>query len=262
MSKDNERHVTGIISVSGEIETRLPPDVVSQREAERKEDKAADKKKTAREVKTLVVVSLYTAIAAVQGWLMFKANSLTASALTSVQRAFIYPLPSASQQTGKDGKPIGFMLGVGWSNSGTTPTKDLTSHFSNQIFQKDIPENFNFPDLWSDGAAKVNRRFVLSPKGEVAGQETFFLSNADTALDSRAILPAGSNLYLWGWAKYRDVFESTPRHITEYCYRVVTIPQLPNKNALPGISGVEFDQCARHNCQDEECEDYKQQISK
>jgi len=262
LSQNNERDATGTIKISGAVEANVPPSLISKHDAERQEDKADNDKRFWVEVATLVTVGLYTAVAFVQGCFMYTANTTTREALTSVQRAFVYPITTATQQQGMDGKLAGFFIRIGWANSGTTPTKDLTSHFSEKTYSGGLPKNFDFPDLWSNGVEKVNRPFVLSPKGEVFTQQQMFMSNADNALEKAAVLPNSEKLYLWGWAKYRDVFKDTPRHLTEYCYEVTPITQPPVKNVPNGLIGIQFDQCSRHSCQDDECEDYKEQISK
>jgi hypothetical protein len=61
-------------------------------------------------------------------------------------------------------------------------------------------------------------------------------------------------LYIWGWARYSDVFANTPQHITRFCWVITPVgdplafdPNVP--------SGIDF-QTVHHtegNCADDEC---------
>jgi hypothetical protein len=69
---------------------------------------------------------------------------------------------------------------------------------------------------------------------------------------------------VWGWMAYRDIFPGTQVHVTEYCYSMtelseITEPGQPFEPNSPGFHHRRFTfvACARHNCTDENCEDYK-----
>jgi hypothetical protein len=62
-------------------------------------------------------------------------------------------------------------------------------------------------------------------------------------------------LFVWGWAYYRDVFPRTKPHVTEFCSKIIRADFRPD---LPGGSHIKFvySGCSKHNCDDEQCKDY------
>ena len=64
---DHERHVSGNINVSGEIEAKRPPDLTQEHKTERKEDAAHEKKTFVMECITLFIVTIYAGLTAWQG---------------------------------------------------------------------------------------------------------------------------------------------------------------------------------------------------
>ena len=61
-------------------------------------------------------------------------------------------------------------------------------------------------------------------------------------------------IYLWGWAKYFDVFPRTPEHITRFCWLILVAgdplsfnPAQPNSTTFATANHIEG------NCADEEC---------
>src|ERR1017187_7776491 len=56
---DHERHVSGNINVSGEIEAKRPPDLTQEHKTERKEDAAHEKKTFVMDSSTSLLVRLF-----------------------------------------------------------------------------------------------------------------------------------------------------------------------------------------------------------
>ncbi len=54
-------------------------------------------------------------------------------------------------------------------------------------------------------------------------------------------------MFIWGWADYDDVFAGTPRHRTEFCFRVEVIA------GSDGQALVTFPIYSQFNAFDEEC---------
>jgi hypothetical protein len=53
--------------------------------------------------------------------------------------------------------------------------------------------------------------------------------------------------YIWGWCRYRDVFDDTPERLTEFCFQVI-----PSGNPAKPVSDTNIVQCSwpwfeRHN---------------
>lgn len=63
-------------------------------------------------------------------------------------------------------------------------------------------------------------------------------------------------LFIWGWAYYRDVFPKTKPHVTEFCFRISGVNFLPDRPA-PHI-GFAYNGCKGHNCEDQQCKDYEE----
>jgi hypothetical protein len=71
-----------------------------------------------------------------------------------------------------------------------------------------------------------------------------------TVDEFRAIKTGAAFGYVWGWARYKDVFEDTER-VTKFCNRVE-----PSGDLRPTGTGevhIKFYGEARHNCYDEGC---------
>ena len=61
------------------------------------------------------------------------------------------------------------------------------------------------------------------------------------------------HLYFWGWVAYRDIFEDSNPHLTEFCNELTI-----SEGDITTGEKVRFLQvsCGTHNCADEECRDY------
>jgi hypothetical protein len=185
------------------------------------------------------------------------ANQVTRDALIRVQRAFVFPdtdEPTVIEEGDKGSSPE-IIFRFKWRNSGTTPTEDMRTHFSYQWSTLPLPENFTFPDLWGVGKPHINVPVAIGPKGEIGiDSEPLAMSVVEAVRDKKM------HLYVWGWAKYRDVFKGTPVHITEFCYDLATARKqvVPTPDPKVQTLSLIWNNCERHNCYDEDCTDYKQ----
>ena len=68
-----------------------------------------------------------------------------------------------------------------------------------------IPDGFTYPDA---GHAPITP-VVIGPKQDVS------IGPLDIPV---ADIQAKKHLYFWGWMEYYDIFENSPRHLTEFCY--------------------------------------------
>lgn len=82
-----------------------------------------------------------------------------------------------------------------------------------------------------------NRNWHLVPKAPL------FLDAVEIPISSIA----AHRVFIWGWADYDDIFDATPRHRTEFCCRVVVIPQNPAQMM------VRFETYRMHNGYDDDC---------
>jgi len=135
--------------------------------------------------------------------------------LEDVQRAFIYR--SSIIAFISDDTQI---IGVEWKNSGSTPGLHAKRWTSIKMFPGDIPKDFTYPDLGTDGNIVADD--IIRPVTFVGPLETQFSELIKVSLDAmRAVRSGQFRLFTWGWIEYDDVFPNTPRHRTEFCNEIV-----------------------------------------
>jgi hypothetical protein len=138
-----------------------------------------------------------------------------------------------------------------WQNSGATPTKGMTICTSAEIRDTVLPDNFDFPYAQSDvGTGLIAPRITL--RGGPAPLQAITIQDIEDLQKRRKFL------YLWGWAKYKDVFPDTPQHITKFCWQILALgnprtfkPQSTNEGERVIFNYVYL---PIGNCADEECE--------
>jgi hypothetical protein len=82
--------------------------------------------------------------------------------------------------------------------------------------------------------------------------------NAISPQDITDVQSGKKFLYVWGWARYSDVFPNTKQHITRFCWMITPVGDpfayIPGK-IPPEPGGLQFQ--SRHhdegNCADDEC---------
>jgi hypothetical protein len=180
-----------------------------------------------------------------------QANITTQQSLESIQRAFIFAdTDEPISITNDKGETAAVIIRVKMENAGVTPTRHFRSHI-NFIWRPDeIPEGFNFPDLWSDPARKINAPAAIGPKAKVD------LPTDPIPLNLLEQVKNGKlHLYLYGWGKYNDIFPKTSEHITKFCYRA----SVSDSRAQSGAKAltIQYTNCPTHNCFDDECASQK-----
>lgn len=133
-------------------------------------------------------------------------------------------------------------------NYGTTQTRDLAGHINTMMGPNVIPKNFTFPDAGDRGSD--NAVPVIGPK------DKFPLVGGPVPRDFiERLYRHELHLYFYGWVRYNDIFDKTPRHITRFCYEVVAggVTRLPSGQEGQGVRVVTIG--TRFNCFDEECRD-------
>lgn len=148
----------------------------------------------------------------------------------AIQRAHVFPLrPQHSFLTTQDGDIWGLRLWVPWKNSGTTPAPSVNSFIGITWVQ-------NIQDFQFGAAGPQDRHqpFVLGPGGEIPSG-TVDITHGP--LNDLLIHRTGAQ-FLWGWARYQDIFSSTV-HVVEFCFRVTVEGQL-GPPPFTGIVGFAF----------------------
>jgi hypothetical protein len=173
--------------------------------------------------------------------------ALTRETMIKTQRAFVLvkaleiePLTVLHQSpTGPlVDRVVGWRIGVKWENSGDTPTRDLFTHISLKSFDSEIPNNYDFPDLPDRSLSKA----LVGPRGTISSA-----SFAIPVEQAQTVRAGAKYLYMWGWAEYDDVFPSTPRHRTEFCFEFLFSEPFPQKTSISHLMH------GSHNGAEDEC---------
>jgi hypothetical protein len=171
--------------------------------------------------------------------------SIAREALTSVQRAFVslktiesVGVPNAQ------GQIIEWRFFPRWENSGNTQTRTMRLQANAAWPIEPLPDDFDFHDA-----------------GKVHNPPYFLAARSKTLSGPLVISPeviaqvrnGERRLYFWGWVAYRDVFEESEPHLTEFCNELT----ITDGDVSTG-QGIQFlhVSCPSHNCTDEDCADY------
>lgn len=179
------------------------------------------------------------------------ANLQNRDAVIKIQRAFaLMNNVPVIESVGANRDRVQFMFH--WENSGATPTKFFDSRINALLQKEPISPTYTFPDVPTKYATSDD----IGPKG------TFYTGTESIpAREVQEVILSQKHLYFYGWARYNDVFEGTPRHVTKFCLEV--LPAIPNNvqpSGQPGIltatgGYVQIGSCKTHNCYDEECKE-------
>jgi hypothetical protein len=136
-----------------------------------------------------------------------------------------------------DGNILIWRFSLPWENSGGTPTRNLVFSTNWCTRQDVLPGNFGYP-YPPDG-----NKALIGPKAIICS-EPFDIAHEEM----NKVIGKKAHIYIWGQARYNDVFEKTPMRVTRFCFEVVFL-------TTPGAPGSYFS-CRHHgdyNCADEEC---------
>jgi len=139
-----------------------------------------------------------------------------------------------------------------WRNTGSTPTRRLTMHVECEVRNTMLPEGYAFTyDRTQIGKG------IIPPKGEMLGG----IAPQAAAITPQDILDSQAGrkfIYLWGWAKYVDVFPGTPEHITHFCWLITVtgvpttfVPNTPGQPPTFGTLAFNYIQHTEGNYTDE-----------
>jgi hypothetical protein len=186
---------------------------------------------------------------------MVESNKINRESLESVQRAFIFVNPVPEIQTANTGSSQLTLFNFWMENAGVTPTKKLSAHISwvRSYNGTPLPRDFAFPDAGTD--SQDSSVSVIGPKNK------FPLSVGPIPRDfMERLYKHEVRLFTYGWVKYNDVFENTPRHVIRFSYELVAVQgvvHLQNGQEGQGLQTVVNG--PRFNCYDEECDEQEHQ---
>jgi hypothetical protein len=177
------------------------------------------------------------------------AAATSRASLESVQRAFVVAREPQTQPItvhSDSGDTTKWEINAVWENAGTTAARRMIQHFEAQILANEPDEGTFKGKIDMIDSAFVGPKVVQS--GSPILRDNEFLDVKKRPLRDQ-------QRFLWGWAAYDDVFPKTKIHITEFCYVLSSERQFSS-----GLIRMEFNNCHKHNCADEECEDYSSMV--
>jgi hypothetical protein len=194
---------------------------------------------------------------------MIEANRIGRESLESVQRAFVsFREISYARIWGKldDGPGPGKHY---WTfkpvidNSGVTPALNaMTTMTVNK--GKHEPTDSDF-----EGHSDPTHQMTMAPKQTITlaspATAEWIIFGSDFGEHPKRIPLIkynGGTFYIWGWVTYRDVFQGSPWHLTEFCQEVTAVNIAKDGTLLPS-----FGDCTHHNCTDDQCGNYIKMIA-
>jgi hypothetical protein len=185
------------------------------------------------------------------------ANKISSKSLTQVQRAFIVVNAPNFEPIDKSGNWPTWMVDVSLENMGNTPSADLQVRTRCETTQKTFDNPYNIP---SPGGETL--RFGWPIRTELAQRKRKVTLRCPAVTHMRVLISdkktemANSYTYVFGSAEYRDIFDPSVAHITEFCFLVFRIDFWIDAKASsypdpPPDSWIT--PCMSHNCIDDEC---------
>jgi len=117
-----------------------------------------------------------------------------------------------------------FDIGPIIENAGATPTVDMTTVVNFALRETPLPDGFDFP-------------YAVEPESTLVGpRQTIGASRVHILDDDLVAVQNGKKFfYIWGTIKYRDVFDGTPLHTTDFCTQITRVLGNPLDPGDPAI---------------------------
>ena len=169
---------------------------------------------------------------------MKEANQINRESLQAVQRAYAQ-FPYVAKENvnvarlldASTGNTAGWRFYLPLDNTGNTPAYDLRVHvnFTNVDGTDGLPGDFTYPDYGSTDEPQ--------PPLTIGAKARIYSSPLDIShAIMRKLQLKESRLFFYGWANYRDVFEGTTIHRSEFCYELRINQIAGNELAFETIS--------------------------
>jgi hypothetical protein len=187
---------------------------------------------------------------------MIVSNGISREALVTVQRAFIsHDVQDNPVLESYDSKKIDYWnFKVRWENKGNTPALGVIQGFHITDGLIDEPEERYF------NAEKITPPTIIGPKDFIDSNIERFsdasFTGSPTGFPKFKKVESTKKIYSWGWIIFRDAFEGTKPHVTEFCQLLQTV----GYDKTSGTPYFTWTPCAHHNCVDQYCNDYEAMI--
>jgi len=202
-------------------------------------------------IRTFVAVAIYTGVTACLFVLGTCTSQTEKDNLYYAQRAsiilhdaLIVPLSVIVNQT-QINTIIGYYFIPQWENTGNTAALEMNSIVNFQFSRDDLAEGFTNVDSTKkiDGPSSVGPKQVLSAPAfrQPDGSVGFFPQSYLNEMQQRFRFA-----YIWGWARYKDVFRSDIR-TTRFCWRIFGTMNV--RGELVFLHAL----CDEGNCTDDGC---------
>ncbi len=156
-------------------------------------------------------------------------------ALVKSQRAFVRSNGFPWLWRPDIGRPGRYLYDIGpiIENAGATPTVDMKIIDNSVLRDTPLPDGFDFP-------------YGVEPGNALIGPHQPIGAGGVTILDDDLVAVQNGTkfFYIWGDITYRDVFEGTPLHTTQFCTQITRVlgnPLDPRDPAVgPRATSVEI----------------------
>ena len=153
---------------------------------------------------------------------------VTRKAMISTQRAFVFLKDIEFKEISDRINPTTahWQFFPHWENSGGTPTKNLTISVGCDKFTFD-PNHKIHDDIELIYKTYKDIPLMIGPKAVVVSQPIELPETNVGALDfiTKTYLRDTYKVYMWGEAKYHDIFWGTKQHVTRFCVELFFIEQ-------------------------------------
>ena len=164
-----------------------------------------------------------------------KSAEVSEKTLNLTQRAFVFIKLDGQPMVDPDHQAlVGFSFHPAAENFGNTPANNWESYFGGEMFDGEIPDGFDYPPADRGGPLRGS----IPPRSKMnAGRGTMGRNIVEL------IHKKQKRFFIWGRAKYNDIFEGTPTYNIEYCWEV----EFSGTTDDPTKIQIFFKQYSRHN---------------
>jgi hypothetical protein len=185
----------------------------------------------------LVVGAIYSVFAALQ-WKAIRAQSeISKQQLEETERAFIFADVITVVWMPDRNRPdvYNWRFRPRWQNTGGTPTKGLIMHVECMV--RDDPLQLGYDFIFAD---TDTGKGLIGPHSSMLGG--WGSQPPITPEDLQGVLDGKKFIYLWGCAKYFDVFPDTRQHTSHFCWIVTVVGNpfrfVPTAIGQPPVPGT------------------------